>query len=115
MKYAGMISYIEIRDESAGGETRLLQPEAHYIYDCELPHAIVPKLDDDEVESFQLWTMDEVREGLQLSEFKLGLAHVILYFLICHDIITEENDLDYAELVQLLHRKLEFPVKQGKL
>ncbi len=76
---------------------------------------MVPRINDDEVEDFQLWSIDQVREGLQRNEFKPGLAHVILYFLIRHGIVNEENDPDFVELVQRLHRKLEFPVKQGKL
>jgi hypothetical protein len=110
-----MISYIEIRDERAGGELGLIQPEAHYVYDCKLQDDVVPKLNDDEVESFHLWTVDEVRQGLQRNEFRPGLAHVILYFLIRHGIVNEGKGPDFVEVMQRLHRKLEFPVKRGEL
>ncbi|PVH77124.1 thiamine pyrophosphokinase [Cadophora sp. DSE1049] len=113
-KATGMISYIEVREESAGGETGLIQPEAHFVYDCELPEDMVPQLNDDEVDSFRLWTVDEVRKGLQRGEFKPGLAHVILHFLVRHGIVNENNDPDYVELIQRLHRHLEFPLRRGR-
>jgi hypothetical protein len=75
---------------------------------------VIPKPNDDEVEGFQLWTVDEVREGLQRNEFKPGLVHVILYFLIRHGIFNEENDPDFVKLVQRLHRKLEFPLNEER-
>ncbi|CZR61947.1 related to thiamin pyrophosphokinase-related protein [Phialocephala subalpina] len=78
-----------MEEASLLGELLRSRAEAHYVYDYKLPHDVVPKLND-EVESFQ----HEVREGLQRNEFKPGLAHVILYFLIRHGIVTEENDPD---------------------
>jgi 8-oxo-dGTP pyrophosphatase MutT (NUDIX family) len=57
---AGVVSYFYVRGESAGGEQGLLQPEVEYVYDLEIPEDIIPKPNDDEVESFDLLPLDEV-------------------------------------------------------
>jgi 8-oxo-dGTP pyrophosphatase MutT (NUDIX family) len=57
---AGVLSYFYIRDSAAGGEEGLLQPEVEYVYDLPLPEDVVPKPNDDEVESFTLMPLHEV-------------------------------------------------------
>lgn len=104
----GTVTYFHIRDHRAGGETRLLQPECQYVYDLELPDDIVPKPNDDEVESFQLKSVDEVKEALQKGEFKPNCALVILDFFVRHGILTAADE-GYIEIVARLHRRLEFP------
>jgi 8-oxo-dGTP pyrophosphatase MutT (NUDIX family) len=52
----GTIAYFHIRDVRAGGETGLLQPSTHHLYDLELPTDVVPKPADKDVEEFYLWT-----------------------------------------------------------
>ena len=105
----GTVTYYYIRDERAGGETRLLQPECQYVYDLELPEDIIPKPCDDEVEEFYLWSIKEVQEAMAKAEFKPNCAFVMLDFLIRHGILTSENENDYIEITSRLHRKLEFP------
>ncbi|KAF2755379.1 thiamine pyrophosphokinase-related protein-like protein [Pseudovirgaria hyperparasitica] len=109
VKAAGTVTYFYIRDERAGGETNLLQPECQYVYDLELPEDVIPKPNDDEVEQFYLWTVGEVRKALARGEFKPNCAMVMLDFFIRHGIITPENEDDYIEIVSRLHRRLEFP------
>ncbi|ORY19011.1 thiamine pyrophosphokinase [Clohesyomyces aquaticus] len=108
-KACGTVTYFYIRDERAGGETGLLQPECQYIYDIELPEDVVPKPGDDEVEEFYLWTVGEVQEAMAKGEFKPNCALVMLDFFIRHGVLTTENEKDYVEIVSRLHRKLEFP------
>ncbi|KAF2248810.1 thiamine pyrophosphokinase-related protein-like protein [Trematosphaeria pertusa] len=108
-KACGTVTYFYIRDEKAGGETRLLQPECQYIYDLELPDDVIPKPGDDEVEEFYLWSVDEVKEAMAKGEFKPNCALVMLDFFVRHGILTCENEKDYIEIASRLHRKLEFP------
>ncbi|KAF2188087.1 thiamine pyrophosphokinase-related protein-like protein [Zopfia rhizophila CBS 207.26] len=108
-KACGTISYFCIRNERAGGETRLLQPECQYVYELELPEDVVPKPGDDEVEEFYLWSVQEVQEAMARGEFKPNCAMVLLDFFIRHGILTSENEKDYIEIVARLHRRLEFP------
>ncbi|KAF1846769.1 thiamine pyrophosphokinase-related protein-like protein [Cucurbitaria berberidis CBS 394.84] len=105
----GTLSYWYIRDERAGGETNLMQPECQYIYDLELPEGTTPKPGDDEVEEFYLWSVEEVQEAMKNGEFKPNCALVVLDFLVRHGILTSENETDYIEIVSRLHRRLEFP------
>lgn len=108
-KASGTITYWFIRDERAGGETKLLQPECQYIYDLELPEEIIPKPGDDEVEEFYLWSVQEVQEAMKRGEFKPNCALVVLDFFVRHGILTSENEKDYIQIVNRLHRRLEFP------
>jgi 8-oxo-dGTP pyrophosphatase MutT (NUDIX family) len=106
---AGTVTYYYIRDERAGGETNLMQPECQYIYDIELPEDVIPKPGDDEVEEFYLWSIDEVKDAMRKGEFKPNCALVVLDFLVRHGFLTSENDRDFIEIVSRLHRRLEFP------
>ncbi|GIJ83283.1 hypothetical protein Asppvi_002102 [Aspergillus pseudoviridinutans] len=107
----GMVSDFYIRGKQAGGETGLLQPECHYVYDLPLPSDIVCKKNDDEVEEFNLWTVDEIKRALANREFKPNCALVMLYFFIRHGILTAENEKDYIQIVARLHRRFEFPTR----
>ncbi|KAK0964222.1 hypothetical protein LTR91_018607 [Friedmanniomyces endolithicus] len=104
----GAVTYFHIRDQRAGGETRLLQPECQYVYDLELPESVVPKPSDDEVEGFELMGVEEVKEALRQGEFKPNCALVLLDFFVRHGILTAKDE-GYIEMVARLHRRLEFP------
>lgn len=108
-KLCGTVSYFFIRDSNAGGETELLQPECQFVYDLELGPDIVPKPNDDEVEDFQLWGVEKVQMAIAEGQFKPNCALVLLDFFIRHGILTPDNEVNYAEIVSRLHRKLPFP------
>ena len=108
-KACGTVSYFHIRDERAGGEPLLFQPECQHVYDMEVGPEVVPKPGDDEVEAFYLWTVDEVKKALREGQFKPNCAIVLLDFFIRHGILTAENEVDYIEIVSRIHRKLPFP------
>ena len=97
-----------VRDEKAGGETGLLQPECQFVYDLELTPDIIPKPNDDEVESFHLWPVEKVQKAMAEAQFKPNCALVLLDFFVRHGILTPENEKDYVEIVSRLHRRLPF-------
>lgn len=105
----GTVSYFQLRDAKAGGETGLCQPECQYVYDLELPVEVVPVPDDNEAEDFRLLTVEEVKTALAEGKFKPNSAVVLLDFLVRHGILTSENQPGYIEVVSRLHRRLEFP------
>ncbi|KAI7604510.1 hypothetical protein KC319_g21893, partial [Hortaea werneckii] len=109
-KAVGTVTYFHIRDRRAGGETRLLQPECQYVYDLQLPEDVVPKPSDDEVEGFELKSVDEVKDALRDGEFKPNCAVVLLDFFVRHGVLTPEEEPAYSEIVSRLHRRLEFPM-----
>lgn len=108
VKAVGTVTYFHIRDRRAGGETKLLQPEVQYIYDLELAECVEPQPSDDEVEAFELMTVDEAQVALRDGEFKPNCAVVLLDFFVRHGILTSDDE-GYVEIVARLHRRLEFP------
>jgi len=110
-KPCGTVSYFFIRDEKAGGEVGLLQPECQFVYDLEVDKNVIPEPNDDEVEDFQLWTVDHVQEAMAEGQFKPNCAMVLLDFFIRHGILTPDNEDNYAEIESRLHRKLPFPTR----
>lgn len=110
-KAVGTVTYFHIRDHRAGGETRLLQPECQYVYDLELPEDVTPKPSDDEVEGFELMSIEQVRGALRDGEFKPNCALVLLDFFVRHGFLTAESEEGYIEIVARLHRRLDFPVQ----
>lgn len=105
------LTYFHVRGSKAGGEIGLLQPEVEYTYELELDPGMTPKPRDTEVESFSLYTIDEVLCALKEGQFKPNSAIVIVEFLILHGIIRAENESGYAEILSHLHRELQFPVR----
>lgn len=108
-KAVGTVTYFHIRDQRAGGETRLLQPECQYVYDLELDSDTIPKPSDDEVEGFEVKTVAETKQALRDGEFKPNCALVLLDFFVRHGIITADDE-GFIEIVARLHRRLEFPL-----
>lgn len=105
----GCVTYVYVRDERAGGETGLLQPEVEYIYDIKLPADVIPTPCDSEVEEFNLWTIEQCKQALANGEFKPNCAITLIDFFIRHGVLTPENEPDYLEIVARVHRRLEFP------
>lgn len=83
-----------------------LKPDVMFTYDLELPESYTPRCNDGEVESFELWPVEQVAEMVQGSTlFKPNCNLVIIDFLIRHGVISAD-DPDYLELVTGLRRPL---------
>jgi 8-oxo-dGTP pyrophosphatase MutT (NUDIX family) len=108
-KMVGTVSYLFVTDERAGGEPGWIYPECQWVYDLELPTDIRPKPKDGEVESFALYTVDEVKEQMAQGLYKPNCAVVMLDFFIRHGILTKENEPDLEEINTRLHRVMPFP------
>ncbi|KAI0381966.1 NUDIX hydrolase domain-like protein [Hypomontagnella monticulosa] len=108
-RYTGMVTYIYITDERAGGEAGQIYPETQWVYDIELPVEFVPAPKDGEVAGFYLWTVEEVQQKLAEGRFKPNCALILIDFFIRHKILTPENEPNYEEIVKRLRRKLPFP------
>lgn len=105
----GTVTYWHDRDARAGGEVGLSQPECEYVYDLEVGPGTRPQPQDQEVESFALYTVSEVERLLREGQFKPNCALVLLDFFVRHGILTPENEKDYIGIVARLHRVLPFP------
>jgi len=83
-----------------------LKPDTLYCYDLELPADFRPRCTDGEVESFQLWPVEQVQAVMQEGEaFKLNCNLVIIDFLLRHGYLGPEEK-DYLSLVSGLHAPL---------
>lgn len=105
---AGTVTWFNVSDDRAGGEPGLMNPGILYAYDLEVGKDVVFQPAEDDIESFSLMEADEVKEALRRGEFKPSCAMVMLDFFIRHGIITAENERDYDEIAQRLHRRLPF-------
>ncbi|KAI1770870.1 NUDIX domain-containing protein [Hypoxylon cercidicola] len=103
-KSCGAITCTCTSDAGSGYETGIL-----YVYDMEADHTVMPKPQNNEVEEFNLWGVQQIKEALFRGEFKSNCASVMVDFFVRHGIITNENEPDYLEIVSRLHRTLAVP------
>ncbi|RLN25719.1 hypothetical protein BBO99_00003896 [Phytophthora kernoviae] len=97
---AGSIPYVVDHPLGLVNDTML-------IYDVELPQDVIPENQDDEVERFDLWPVQDAL-NLLLSEserFKPDVCLVLLDFFVRHGVLTADNLADYEELQRALHSK----------
>jgi 8-oxo-dGTP pyrophosphatase MutT (NUDIX family) len=105
---AGTVTWFNISDDRAGGEPGLMNPGVLYVYDLEVSNDVVFRPVDNDIQSFHLMGVDEVKAAIGNGDFKPSCAAVMLDFFVRHGFITAENEKDYVELVSRLHRKLPF-------
>ncbi|KAF1810145.1 putative thiamine pyrophosphokinase [Eremomyces bilateralis CBS 781.70] len=110
---AGTVTWFNISDEKAGGELGLMNPGVLYVYDLEVGEDMVFKPVDNDIQSFHLMSVDEVRHAMGSGEFKPSCAAVMIDFLIRHGFITADKEKDYVEIISRLHRKLPFRTSPG--
>lgn len=108
----GTISYFHHLDKHVTGEKYLVQPEVEYLYEMEARREMEPRTNDDEVEWFQLWDVERLKDGLARGLFKPSYALVLLDFFIRHGVLDTKNEPDYVEISTRLHRFLEFPTRR---
>lgn len=113
-KACGAITYVA-KSSAVGDEFSFMIPVVLYNYDIELPEHIIPQPQDEEVEAFYLWDLEQVKEAMTNREFKTNCAAVMIDFFIRHGIITDENEEDYLEILTRLHRKLPVPTSPSAL
>jgi isopentenyldiphosphate isomerase len=104
-KSVGVITYLTQTARKGG----LVHPDVLYVFDLEMPSDMIPKPNDDEVAEFVLMSVDEVKEAMRKDEFKANCNLVMIDFFLRHGIMTPENEKDYIEICQRLHRKLLVP------
>jgi 8-oxo-dGTP pyrophosphatase MutT (NUDIX family) len=104
----GAISHMGITGADFPGEKGLVTPDVCHVYDMELQQDVVPRPHDDEVSSFTLMTVEDLKSALLREEFKPDSAAVLVEFLIRHSFITPENEPDFVEINMRLHRRLPF-------
>ncbi|XP_030377592.1 uncharacterized protein YJR142W [Scaptodrosophila lebanonensis] len=97
---AGCVSFFFESDQG-------LFPNTEYVFDLELPVDFVPHNADGEVQAFELLPANECVERVFTPDFKTTSAPVVIDFLIRHGYITAENELNFTQIVELLHVPLQ--------
>ncbi|KAJ0115098.1 hypothetical protein J7T55_001507 [Diaporthe amygdali] len=105
---AGTVSWFSISDEKAGGEPGLMNPGILYVYDLEVGRDVTFTPVENDIDSFSLMGVDEVKQSLRQGDFKPSCAMVMLDFFVRHGLITAENEKDYDTIAHRLHRSLPF-------
>ncbi|PVU90188.1 hypothetical protein BB560_006230 [Smittium megazygosporum] len=85
------------------------QPETQYVYDLELPQDFVPIPVDGEADSFELLDMERLKLRMLSGEYKPNCLCVVVDFMIRHGYITPENEPDYLNIIDSIHRSIPFP------
>ena len=93
---------IQYRQEIEHG----LKDDLIFSYDLELPAGFEPCNSDGEVESFELWPVDEVMDVVESSDsFKFNCNLVLIQFFVRHGLITPSHP-DYSRLLSGLRGDL---------
>lgn len=115
IKPVGIVSYFhfqgDIENDNFESESSFITGEVEYLYDMELTAGVFPKPNDDEVESFELLSLQETINALKNKEFKPNCGLIMVEFLIRHSYITPENEPNYVEIINKIHRTLPFPTR----
>lgn len=110
VKPCGAVTYLCESGSGSGGEFGLMVPDVLYVFDLEVAQDVILKPQDDEVEAFYLWDVQQVEDALLREEFKTNCASVMIDFFVRHGIITDDNEPDYLEILTRLHRVLPVPL-----
>ncbi|KAJ1522045.1 hypothetical protein ONE63_002362 [Megalurothrips usitatus] len=93
---------------------RGLFPNTEYVFDLKLPSDFIPKNNDGEVETFDLLSINELKEMIASPDFKTTSSPIVIDFLVRHGVISPETgglgrikEPNYAQLLELLHVPLQ--------
>ena len=109
IRATGVLTYMSYFSGIPNGKEPYICPDIVYVYDMEVGANVTPVPEDGEVKEFYLMGVNEIKEALSRAEFKTNSAVVMLDFFIRHGITTSDNEKDYVEIVQRMHRRLPFP------
>lgn len=101
----GTVTY-HVSKKSEG--TPCAQPQVQYVYEIEIEHPQKPAPNDEEVESFNLMTLEQVWGALAREEFKPNTGMTWLAHFIRHGYINAENEAKLVEIDSRLHRRHEY-------
>ncbi|KAI1433453.1 hypothetical protein GGR50DRAFT_668637 [Xylaria sp. CBS 124048] len=112
VRSTGLLTYVSSTAAIHGwpGEVGLVCPGIVYAYEMELPEDVVPKPHDGEVGSYKLMSVGDVQSALLNKEFKPDASVVVIDFLIRHGVINSDNERNFVEIHERIHRRLPFRV-----
>ncbi|KFM82394.1 hypothetical protein X975_21210, partial [Stegodyphus mimosarum] len=84
-------------------DDRGIFPETLFVFDIELPVDFVPINSDNEVESFHLYSIEELKKVIVTDDFKLTSSLVTLDFLVRHGYLNCDEEPNYIKLLETCH------------
>lgn len=96
---AGNVSFVYEDD-------RGIFPETIFVFDLELPADFQPLCSDNEVDSFYLMTIPEVKNLVLSEEFKITSCPILLDFLVRHHFLSPDEEPNYCQLIDTVHMPL---------
>lgn len=82
-----------------------MRPDVIFNYDLKLPPDFIPQVNDDEVDSFKLYAMDDLLDVIATTQtFKINSAVVVIDFAMRHGLITPDHP-DYLALQEGLNQR----------
>jgi hypothetical protein len=84
-----------------------------YLYEMEFDKNVIPQPGSNEVETFTLITLDDVKVALMEGEFVANRAMVWLAYLIRHGVVTQENEPAFIDICQRMQRKHDLFIVEG--
>ncbi|OQS05503.1 hypothetical protein THRCLA_02366 [Thraustotheca clavata] len=98
MTSVGALSYVNSEPEGLKNNTM-------YVFDIAMTEDMIPKIQEDEVDHFELWPLDKVFDLIENSPecFKPDICMLLVDFGIRHGILTADNTHQYTKLIQSLH------------
>ncbi|CZR65425.1 related to thiamin pyrophosphokinase [Phialocephala subalpina] len=101
---AGTITWFYV-----AGELCLVNSGITYVYDMEVLNVLMLEPVDGDIKGIFSTDVDDILFFMKKGYFKPSSANAMMDFLMRHKYITAENEKDYAEILQRLHRTLPFP------
>ncbi|XP_035228952.1 nudix hydrolase 24, chloroplastic-like isoform X2 [Stegodyphus dumicola] len=89
-------------------DDRGIFPETLFVFDIELPVDFVPINSDNEVESFHLYSIEELKKVIVTDDFKLTSSLVTLDFLVRHGYLNCDEEPNYIKLLETCHSPLHY-------
>lgn len=109
----GAISYLCLTDARSKGEKGLLCPEIQFTYEMDIPADRIPSPGDGEVDEFVLMSVEDLKSAVARGEFTPANGEVVLDFFVRHGILTFENEPEYINIVDRLHRSHKYSPGQA--
>lgn len=89
-------------------DDRGIFPETLFVFDVEIPSDFIPTNSDNEVESFHLYTIDELKRVIVTEDFKLTSSLVALNFLVRHGYLSCDEEPNYIQMLEVMHSPLHY-------
>ncbi|KAI1124631.1 NUDIX hydrolase domain-like protein [Nemania abortiva] len=102
IRSCGTISYhLATNSDGSPGS----QPHVQYTYEMELPHGMIPKPSDGEVDKFITMDEKQIRAALFQDDFKPIVGVLWLGHFYRHGMMSPESEENFEEICSRLHRK----------